>query len=257
VIPFYRKQSKFNTEAVLKAGDYPGHFVVGVIGQQGHGHKTNGIDLYVTSERTILLDTEPIMCWSVLDKALRNGSLDGLHPDIWLEMDVRRIRAEMLKFDIPHFPLIPPSALGQSHPDTNAYPDIVFVANQCHDDDFTWQHYEGAQSVLKHLFADSQLRTKGINTGKIFTKSSINNLNRVTDVDNGYPRSSTACSVESYDVLITALRDQVMAAPRLTGKKGQISEKEWFRNAMKSYELARKSEYISEYLKIVRKLRDG
>ncbi|KAG0184047.1 hypothetical protein DFQ28_000225, partial [Apophysomyces sp. BC1034] len=52
-----------------------------------NGHKTDGIDMYVTPERTILLDTEPTLSWSVLDKSLRSGALDGLHPDLWLEME--------------------------------------------------------------------------------------------------------------------------------------------------------------------------
>lgn len=64
-------------------------------------------------------------------------------------------------------------------------------------------------------------------------------------------------SFESFDVLVAALRDQVIASPRRPGKKGQVSEKDWYRNAVKTFDIIRKSDYISEYLQIVRKLRDS
>lgn len=63
--------------------------------------------------------------------------------------------------------------------------------------------------------------------------------------------------VESFDVLMSSLRDQVLATPRKLGRKGQVSEKDWYRNAVKTFELVRKSEYITEYLQVVRKLRDS
>lgn len=70
-------------------------------------------------------------------------------------------------------------------------------------------------------------------------------------------RESDEKNVESFDVLMSALRNQVLAAPRRLGKKGQVSEKDWYRNAIKTFEFVRKSEYITEYLQIARKLRDS
>lgn len=64
-------------------------------------------------------------------------------------------------------------------------------------------------------------------------------------------------NVESFDVLVSTLRDQVLATPRKSGRKGQVSEKDWYRNAVKTFELVRKSDYITEYLQVVRKLRDS
>jgi hypothetical protein len=71
------------------------------------------------------------------------------------------------------------------------------------------------------------------------------------------PEQETENSMESFDVLVSALRDQVIASPRRPGKKGQVSEKDWYRNAVKTFEIVRKSDYISEYFQIVRKLRDS
>ncbi|KAF9952363.1 smg-9, nonsense mediated mRNA decay factor [Mortierella alpina] len=50
------------------------------------GFQTSGIDMYITPERMILLDTEPIYCLSNLENALRNERiLDGVPVDIWLD----------------------------------------------------------------------------------------------------------------------------------------------------------------------------
>ncbi|CEJ04524.1 hypothetical protein RMCBS344292_18482 [Rhizopus microsporus] len=271
VIPFMRRPAKFNTDAILKnLTDYPGHFVIGIIGKQGvgkstilsqfaqldqvfstqpcdqfliSGHKTEGIDMYVTPERAILLDTEPVLSWSVLEKVIRTENLDGLNPDVWLEMDniytvlfllsvchvvlvvndkpeidldiLQLIqRAEALKFNIPDYPLL----TGQQ--DMNYYPDI------------------GIQGLVQ----------LGSILPSFITPDTINIFFLPDQQDN---------TIESFDILACELRDQVTAAPRKSGKKGQVSEKDWFKNAYKIYELIHKSDYITEYLQVVRKLRDS
>lgn len=50
------------------------------------GYQTSGIDMYITSERMILLDTEPLFCMSNLENALRNERItEGVPPDMWLD----------------------------------------------------------------------------------------------------------------------------------------------------------------------------
>lgn len=307
-IPFLRRPNKFNADTVKNLTDHPGHFVIGIIGKQGvgkstilshfgvdannafatqpndqfllEGHKTNGIDMYITPERAILLDTEPICCWTVLDDVLRNGTMGGLHPDLWLEMeslynmiymlsvcnvvlivsdgphldnDLLQLvqRAEMLKFCIPDFPLL------VREQDMHYYPDIVFVANRCTPEDFTWRNYNDLQGLLNSFFEKSQLKTRGVvsleNVLPLFRsdESKESNLFFLPD------REGDEGNVESFDVLMAALRDQVLAAPRRAGKKSQVSEKDWYRNAVKIFEVIRKSDYITEYLQVMRKLRDS
>lgn len=249
--------------------------------------------MYITPERAILLDTEPILSWTVLDNVLRNGSLGGVHPDLWLEMeslynmiflmsvcniilvvndgpevdiDVLKLiqRAEMLKFCIPDFPLL----VGQQ--DMHHYPDVVFVCNKCQVNEFTWRKYSDLQVILKSLFEKSQLKTKG-NTGACYNVMlDLNNPVGLVSLGDVLPLYETdqdneanlfflpqQDGIDSLRDLLSALRDQVIAGPRRPGKKGQVSEKDWFRNAMKTYEIVRKSEYIMEYLQVVRKLRDS
>ncbi|KAK4510329.1 uncharacterized protein ATC70_004759 [Mucor velutinosus] len=303
-IPFLRRPNKFNADTILKhLTDYPGHFVIGIIGKQGvgkstilshftqdtkhafpsqdnaqflyQGHKTEGIDMYITPERAILLDTEPILSWTILDDALRHGSLGGLHPDVWLEMeslysiiflmsvcnsvlvvndspeidlDVLKLiqRAEMLKFCIPDFPLL----VGQQ--DMHHYPDIVFVCNKCQKNEFTYRNYSALQAILTSLFETSQLKTRGlVSLGDVLPLYKTNQENEANLFF--LPQQD---DIDSLQDLVSALRDQVIAGPRRPGKKGQVSEKDWFKNAIKTFEVVRKSDYIMEYLQVVRKLRD-
>lgn len=50
------------------------------------GFQTSGIDMYITPERMVLLDTEPIYCLSNLENAHRNERIaDGVPVDMWLD----------------------------------------------------------------------------------------------------------------------------------------------------------------------------
>lgn len=109
------------------------------------------------------------------------------------------------------------------------------------------------QTALGTIFKQSQLKTQGlVQLGSILpsfiTPGTINVFFLPDQQDN---------TIESFDILACELRDQVTAAPRKSGKKGQVSEKDWFKNAYKIYELIHKSDYITEYLQVVRKLRDS
>ncbi|ORX44592.1 hypothetical protein DM01DRAFT_1340349 [Hesseltinella vesiculosa] len=311
-VPFYRRQDQFQMEAVMKVlTDHPGHFVVGVVGQQGvgkstilsaftdrpaeafptqsndlflaHGHKTLGIDMYACPERVLLLDTEPLLCWTVLEKALQHTSLQGTSPDAWLEMDslyqlvfllsVCNVvlvvmegtdvdmdmlqclrRAELLKFRIPDFPLLNTNMFGPH--DMNYYPDIMFVCNKCQESEWTRSNYLQVQSMLDQTFQDTQMKIKG--TGSLASVlPGFNTAEAVVSPLNLYflPWKHQT-QMESFEVLVQSLRDMVMAAPRRRGRKNHLSEKEWFKNAVKVYDMVRRSEYIRDYTKSIRKLRD-
>lgn len=109
------------------------------------------------------------------------------------------------------------------------------------------------QTALGTIFKQSQLKTQGlVQLGNIlpsFIATGTINIFFLPDQQDN--------TIESFDILACELRDQVTAAPRKLGKKGQVSEKDWFKNAYKVYELIHKSDYITEYLQVVRKLRDS
>ncbi|ORZ00194.1 hypothetical protein BCR43DRAFT_132176 [Syncephalastrum racemosum] len=314
-VPFYKRHSKFNTDAILKIlGDQPGHFVVGVVGKQNAGkstilssftqradqtfhvgnkgihHVTSGIDMILTQERVILLDTEPVLSTSVLaDVAQKGHSMEGLRGELWLEtetlyslifmlsvcnvlvvvseggdMDIQLLqllrRAEMLKFNIPDLPLLYTTGQPQQT-DMNYFPNVVFVCNKCENRDFTWQKYRDMQLLTRKLFSDSELKISGLVALSADLPSfvlpweeyNVYFLPYIQQGDNP-SKPGLAYGVETFDVLAENLWNQVTTAPRRGGKKGQVSEKDWFRNAMKLHELTRKSGFIADYIKMAKKL---
>ncbi|KAG2178741.1 hypothetical protein INT43_001587 [Umbelopsis isabellina] len=318
VVKMMNESEEFRTEATLRAlADYPGHFVVGIIGKQGVGkstilssfaeqpdktfntqkpakifdHQTTGIDMYVTSERIILLDTQPVLSWSVIEQTLRHGSTDGLSSDIWrdlktlhsimfmlsvsdvvlvvsegAEADLDTIRclkrADMLKHGLPEFPLISPEKLGFSRPDIHLQPQVVFVNNKCQDLQFSQLTYDRNIQLLQSMLSDSRIEWQGL----ISFASALPRFKRSPNRPNLFllPYTSNLTSkdeededLESLDDLLRQFRNQVFAAPRKSGKRGQISERDWFRNAVKTYDLILRSDLISEYLRTLRRIKNG
>ncbi|KAI9284060.1 hypothetical protein BC943DRAFT_326933 [Umbelopsis sp. AD052] len=310
----------FRMDAALRAlADYPGHFVVGVIGKQGVGkstvlsafsedpkntftiapatkaldHQTTGVDMYVTAERIILLDTQPVLSWSVLEHTLRYGSLDGIPAEIWRDLkslhsimfllaisdvilvvsegadaDMEMIRclkrADMLKHGIPEFPLIPLEKLGLTRPEMNVQPQIVFVNNKCSELELCQQVYDRNTMLLKSVLSDSKLEWQGL----ISFSNALPRFSKDTNLPNLFllpyswhykhsEKEEVAEELESMHDLLRHLRNQVFAATRKSGKRGQISERDWFRNAVKTYDLILKSELVAEYLKTLRRIKNG
>ncbi|CAL1532773.1 unnamed protein product [Lymnaea stagnalis] len=153
--------------------------------------QTAGIDMFVTSERVILLDTQPLLSASMMDCLLRYErkfpseytSLQNyiemqsmqlltfllsvcniiLVADDWF-IDVNLLRliqdAEMLK----------PSTQPPTSSSDNAaskedgidfYPTVVFVHNKASRDDFTPETYFSMQQVLHKMFLLSKLKIHG------------------------------------------------------------------------------------------------
>ncbi|KAI8772805.1 protein SMG9 [Biomphalaria glabrata] len=157
--------------------------------------QTSGIDMFVTSERVILLDTQPLLSASMMDCLLRYErkfpseytSLQNfiemqsmqlltfllsvcniiLIADDWF-IDINFLRliqdAEMLKPSTQ-----PPSAtadnISSSKEDTlDFYPTVIFVHNKATREDFTPDTYFSMQQILHKIFISSKLKIhSGIN----------------------------------------------------------------------------------------------
>ncbi|CAG8569178.1 3470_t:CDS:2 [Ambispora leptoticha] len=207
------EKGTFLFESVAKIlTEHAGHFVVGVCGPQGSGkstilsalcqdpnnafpvqtnealnfasHETIGIDIHVTPERIILLDTQPLFSLSILERAVRNDYIpDHISPELWLEMQSLQYiifllsvcnvvitvtesidlntwnflrKAEMLKYRISEFPTLP--SLTSTDGNYEYYPDVVLVSNKNIPDDFTTKKYDNISDLLRQIFNDSNLK---------------------------------------------------------------------------------------------------
>ena len=161
--------------------------------------QTSGIDMFVTSDRIILLDTEPLLSASMMDCLLRYErkfppeytSLQNfmemqsmqlltfllsvcnivLVADDWfVDMSLLRLiqDAEMLK------PSTQPSSSSSSENmpkdyDLDLYPTVIFVHNKASQDDFTPRSYFAMQKTLHEVFSSSKLKLRsGLNMSNVW-----------------------------------------------------------------------------------------
>lgn len=155
------------------------------------GNQSTGIDFFITQERVIFLDTQPILSPSILDHLINNDRKlppEYNLPHTYIEMqslqmaaflftvchvvivvqdwftDVNMYRflqtAEMLK---PSTPSASHDSIGSSGADDGAeyYPHIVFVQNKARRDDFCPRNLKNMHSVVDSLMSHSHLKYKG------------------------------------------------------------------------------------------------
>ncbi|XP_077525461.1 nonsense-mediated mRNA decay factor SMG9 isoform X1 [Amblyomma americanum] len=204
--------------------DQPDFYVVGIIGMQGAGkstvmsilagqygqsgmrqlfrpqsrelrelgqHCTTGVDIYVTPERMVLLDTQPVLSASVMDHMIQfekktpgGGdfhSLENAHVMQSLQMasflmavchtvivvqdwftDPNFLRfvltAEMLKPTTSSHD----QSRSSSEDVAESFPHLVFVQNKCTPGDFSPENVAAMSRMLDSVFAKSKLKYKGL-----------------------------------------------------------------------------------------------
>ncbi|XP_041373316.1 protein SMG9-like isoform X2 [Gigantopelta aegis] len=157
--------------------------------RENAGHETNGIDMFVTAERIIYLDTQPVMSASVMDDMIHNEKkypTDYTSVENCIEMqslqlatflmtvcnvilvvedwftDLNFLRfilnAEMLK---PSTPLSNHDGSGCQDEAPDYFPHIVFVQNKAGREDFSVESYRTMSQTLQQVLASSKLKHRG------------------------------------------------------------------------------------------------
>ncbi|XP_064471402.1 nonsense-mediated mRNA decay factor SMG9-like isoform X2 [Ornithodoros turicata] len=279
--------------------DQPDFYVIGVIGLQGAGkstlmsilaggcgkggdrhlfvpqsrelrelgqHCTSGIDIYVTAQRTILLDTQPVLSGSAMDHMIQfekktpgGGdfhSLENAHmmqslqtasflmavchtivvvQDWFADINFLRfvLTAEMLK------PATSTTSheLGVSNENAaESYPHIVFVQNKCTPGDFSPENIQQMQGILKAIFGKSKLKYKGsVNPDSVTErKESAVNLfllpKKLTERDEKNRKENKLPGFqdgEQLDRLSMQLLSQIQCMPKPHLSQGSLTEKNW------------------------------
>lgn len=262
-------------------------------------NETCGIDMTVTNERVIFLDTQPILNASILDNLIRHernipsevtsaenyAELQSLQittflltvchvvlvvQDWFCDLNVMRFlkTAEMLK---------PTSGTHTTHEGSSSlspeeldeyYPNIIFVYNKSTREDFESINVKNMLLSTSILFQHSRLKTKSsasILSSGILPCSHF--LEQYSDINlfllpmshtslrkpgNGIHLSgSSYYGHPSLEVLIQELRSQTFSIPRHHLTHHQLTEKNWFHFAARSWELAKKSPLLSEYNRLL------
>lgn len=305
-------------EFLLDQNDF---YVVGVLGLQGSGkstvlslisgnnghgrqvfkaqtdelaelgaHCTNGVDIYITSERVILLDTQPVLSASVMDRIIQyeKKSLSGpeyTSTENALQMQSLQITAflmavchtivvvqdwftdpNLLRF-IQAAEMLKPATPNNLHEMTSSvddileyYPHLVFVQNKCTQFDYSPENIAEMDRTLNVIFCKSRLKFQGFVGMQECKRKSDQlkervNLFLLPDRNSDTDWSSGAMPEHKghpgLKELAQSLMHQVLAMPPNLLTRTTLSEKNWFHYAARIWEAVKKSNLFLEYNRLL------
>lgn len=254
-------------------------------------HCTSGIDMYVTNQRLILLDTQPVMSASVMDHMIQYEKKPPGGPDYhsvenallmqslqqaaflmavchtiisvqdWF-IDLNYLRfllsAEMLK---PSTPINVHELNPLPEETSEYYPHIVFVQNRCQREDFYPESIVKMQDTLHCCLQKSKLKYSGsvkCNTTSSFQKDpqQKNNLfllpeKELPEIDSSNEQFPEYKGHPGYRYLAESLSQQVLSMPRSLLTHSALSEKNWFHYSARIWETVKKSPLFLEYNRLL------
>ena len=252
-------------------------------------HCSNGVTAYVCPDsRIILVDSQPIMSASVLDRNMAfEKKSQGMQPEFGSSENTAEIQslqlmgflmsvchvlllvqdwfvdahvaksvltAEMLR---PTSPAYATAAADGEDQIVEYFPDLVFVHNKAELEDFTLKRVIEMQDFYETVFKSSQLRTRsGINLSVAMPALSADltslNLFLVPDQEAEESKVSSFRSSLSYDDLAGYLKRAVLSAKRrpISTTKG-MTERSWLTYANKSWGSIKNSSLYQEYSRLM------
>jgi protein SMG9 len=248
------------------------------------GHCTTGVDLLVTSNRVILLDTQPMLSASVMDRLVQQENkkftgTDFASTENAMEIQSLQLAAFLLSvchvvilvqdwFFDPNLVRFLQSAemLKPSTPTTSQdeeiieyFPHLLFLQNRATTTDFSPAQVKLMQTVYNRTFLRSRLQIQsgmGIATGNI-----INFLNPATcgEAINLFLLPEIGETEEAthyrghpgFSELLSKLRNQIHGVTRHPITHSMLSEKNWFHYASKVWEGVKKSSFFLEYSRLL------
>lgn len=226
---------------------------------------TTGIDFFVTKNRIIYLDTQPILSGFAIDSASfdqKKGAPDFVNSDSNLELQSLQFAAFL--FSVCHViifvqdwfvdpnlvrflqtaEMLKPSSTTIIDQDyVEYYPHIVFLHNKAELQDFMPAVIDEMKDFYNKIFSSSRLQThSGIDMSHCSTDNSLNLFlipSRTKEED------KTFC--ENEKSLIDKLRTKIHGVPRNSITPSVLTEKNWYHYVSKVIEVIKKSHLFSEY----------
>ncbi|XP_051865880.1 nonsense-mediated mRNA decay factor SMG9 [Pristis pectinata] len=269
------------------------------------GIQTTGIDFFITQERVIFLDTQPILSPAVLDHLINNDRKlppEYSLPHTYVEMQSLQLAAFL--FTVCHVVIViqdwftdinlyrflqtaemlKPSTPSPSHElsggtgsdeGTEYYPNIVFLQNKAHREDFSPRNLKKMHMVINKLMFHSHLKYKGAismldcnifpGLTSDFLESEVNlfllpameseaeeNLSRAgAGGISLFPLLPGYRGHPSFQCLIGKLRSQVLSMSRPQLSHTILTEKNWLHYAARIWDSVKKSSVLSEYSRLL------
>ncbi|CAN1346115.1 Nonsense-mediated mRNA decay factor SMG9 [Linum perenne] len=232
-------------------------------------HCTVGIEPRISSERVILLDTQPVFSPSILTEMMKpDGSsiipvLNGENLSAELAHELMCIQVDLLKHGIPD-----PSSVSSVSSSSGAERDSkdkgfeeeyiatpIFVHTKVQDEDCTQHNYLQLRKTLtQYLGSSSFTREKSGSMAKVQALGS-----ETTEAESGTQllklhlmtkNESPRAQSESQLSLLWKLRDEVLSM-NCPSFARTVSEREWLKNSAKIWEMVKSSGVIAEYSRML------
>ncbi|XP_032667762.1 protein SMG9 isoform X2 [Odontomachus brunneus] len=231
---------------------------------------TTGIDIFVTKNRVIYLDTQPILSISAFDNSAssfdqKKNTSDFTNTETNLELQSLQFMAFLFSvchviifvqdwFGDPNLvrflqtaEMLKPSSTTTMDQDyVEYYPHLVFLHNKAEPQDFMPTSIKRIKDFYNKTFSSSRLQThSGIDMSQDSTENGLNlflipsNLNRNKEEDIFFG--------ESEKSLINKLRQKIHGVTRNPMTPSVLTEKNWYHYVSKVMEAIKKSHLSSEY----------
>lgn len=244
---------------------------------------TQGIDIYVSSNRVIFLDCQPFLSVAVLDDLIESeskrtnlvsefiplensGEIQGLQYTAFL-MSVCHILlvvqdwffdSNVIRF-IQTAEMLKPTISNPEDEYSEHLPHLIMVQNRAQMADFTPKQFKIMQKVYQTLFQKTKLQfhsNLGLGSGRIINTLDPENCGNQVNLFL-IPEYSHDCDGDVYrghpplEDLIKRLRANVFGATKNSLTHVQLTEKTWLVYCNKVWETVKKSPFFVEYTKLM------
>lgn len=253
--------------SLLASSDISDIYPIQNISQQESGSNcTNGIDFYVSKNRIIYLDTQPILSSSIIDNTTlfdqKKGTSDFVNPETNLELQSLQFAAflfsvchviifvqdwfvdpNLVRFLQTAEMLKPASTTNMDQDYVEYYPHIIFLHNKAELEDFMPSTLEMMKEFYNKVFVNSRLQThSGLDMS---SSSKEGQLNFFLIPSMGLETEATFHENEKQ--LIEKLRKKIHGVTRNAMTPTTLTEKNWYHYVSKVIEAVKKSHLSSEY----------
>ncbi|XP_012217709.1 nonsense-mediated mRNA decay factor SMG9 isoform X2 [Linepithema humile] len=227
---------------------------------------TTGIDFFVTKNRIIYLDTQPILSGSPIDYSnsfdQKKSTIDFANADPNLELQSLQFAAFL--FSVCHVVIFvqdwfvdpnlvrflqtaemlkPSSTTIMDQDYVEYYPHVVFLHNKAEVQDFMPNNINRMKAFYNKVFTSSRLQThSGIDMTQSSTEGGLNLFLIPSSIKE---EDMTFCETEKS--LIDKLRIKIHGVPRNPMTPSVLTERSWYHYVSKVMEAIKKSHLSSEY----------
>ncbi|XP_053982442.1 nonsense-mediated mRNA decay factor SMG9 [Hylaeus volcanicus] len=228
-------------------------------------NSTSGIDFFVTKNRVIYLDTQPILSGSTIDYS---ASYDQKKPttdfaNMETNLELQSLQFAAFLFSVCHViifvqdwfvdlnlvrflqtaEMLKPSSTSNMDQDyVEYYPHIVFLHNKAELQDFTPNTMEKIKEFYSKVFSSSRLQThSGLDMSNHSMDAGLN-LFFIPQIVNEEPTMR-----QNEKKLIEKLRTKIHGVNRNQMTPSTLTEKNWYHYVSRVMEAIKKSHLSSEY----------